>query len=105
MARSGAEEDAGVRRGAWARSRLALAVAVLALLALLFAATRMSLQRHECQAFCRQAGYADARYTPGGRGGAPPLCHCLTADEAAQTKRVPPGTQVFPWAERHSTPP
>ena len=100
MAGFGFGRGDGSARDAALRRRVAVVVAAVALLALVAGATRMSVRRHQCNGFCAAAGYADARYTPGGRNGTPPLCHCLSAEEAAQTTRVPPGTQVHPWADR-----
>lgn len=69
----------------------------VAMLALVVGATLVSRDNHSCRSFCLHKGFAGSRYTPPGRGGAPRMCHCLTEAETQVEKRVPAGTQVFPW--------
>lgn len=71
----------------------------IALVALVIGATLVSIDDRKCHATCEQMGFAGSRYTPPGRGGAARLCHCLTKDETQVQRRIPKGTQVFPWGQ------
>lgn len=87
--------DARVPRAAmfW---RVAVPVAAVALfIAMLW----VSKQNHECSAYCELEGFHGARYTPQGRGSSRAQCHCLTKEESEIKRRVPKGTEVYPWGQ------
>jgi hypothetical protein len=69
----------------------------IAVVALVIAATLMSIDNRKCRAFCEANGFYSSRFTPQGRRGSSKSCHCLTKDESDMERRIPKGTQVFPW--------
>jgi hypothetical protein len=81
-----------------ARVRLLWRVVLpIALVALVVAASLMSWDNRTCRTFCEAHGFHGARFTPSGKGSTPKSCHCLTKEESETERRVPKGTQVFPW--------
>jgi hypothetical protein len=73
-----------------------IAVLGTALLAALIVVTK---QNHECRSFCVGKGFVGARFTPQTRGVPRATCHCLTQEESEMVRRVPKGTEVFPWGQ------
>ena len=69
----------------------------IAVVALLVGMIFMSKGNYECKSLCEAKGFYDARFTPRGRANSQPRCHCLTKEESAMKRRVPPGTEVYPW--------
>lgn len=75
------------------RTKLVIFIAALMSALLVAALVQVTLERRTCAKACKAVGYADMRFTPKRRfEGA--QCHCLTKEEAAQTSRVPKGTQI-----------
>lgn len=76
--------------------RVLLLVLGIALLAAMIVVTK---QNHECRSFCTDQGFVGARFTPQSRGVPHATCHCLTKEDTEMDKRVPKGTEVFPWGQ------